>query len=623
MITYRIDASAPHTHSVAVELTITKPWPNQRLSLPVWIPGSYLVREFGRHLSGLSATQGGKAIALKQLDKTTWEAQGLGKGALTVRYQVYAFDTSVRTAFLNTERGFFNGTSVCLRVEGEEDQPHRLELRDVPGGWRVATALPAVKVDARGRGVYEAQDYDDLVDHPFELGSFWRGEFKAHGVAHEFIVAGALPDFDGERLLADTQRICEAEIAFWHSNKKPPFSRYVFMLNAVEDGYGGLEHRSSTALIAARKDLPQRGVSTASDGYVTLLGLISHEYFHTWNVKRMRPAELARIDYTQENYTELLWFFEGFTSYYDDLFLLRSGLIDEKRYFDLLGKTVSTVLAWPGRKVQSLAQASFDAWVKYYRQDENTPNATISYYTKGSLAALAFDLSLRAEKKGSLDDVMRALWTRSAGGPIREADFAQALADVGGRSYAAEIAAWVHGTDDLPLQALLAKLGVQWKPQLPTVAQRLGLKVSESALTGIKVSQVLRGGVAEAATLCAGDELLAVNGWRVRRLEDTARLIDLTAGIGKAEPAKAKTPARAAAQRSDVASSNAAAVSTNSTASATQAPQWLVVRDQRVLSLPMAWPTPVQAADAGAISLSLDASASRAASALRHAWAKG
>jgi predicted metalloprotease with PDZ domain len=194
---------------------------------------------------------------------------------------------------------------------------------------------------------------------------------------------------------------------------------------------------------------------------------------------------------------------------------------------------------------------------------------------------------------------------------------------VGGRSYAAEIAAWVHGTDDLPLQALLAKLGVLWKPQLPTVAQRLGLKVSESALTGIKVSQVLRGGVAEAAGLCAGDELLAVNGWRVRRLEDAARLIDLTAGIGKAEPAKAKTPARAAAQRSDVASSNAAAVSTNSTASATQAPQWLVVRDQRVLSLPMAWPTPVQAADAGAISLSLDARASRAASALRHAWAKG
>jgi predicted metalloprotease with PDZ domain len=558
-----------------------------------------LVREFGRHISGLTATQGGRELGLRQLDKTTWEVQGLGKGALTVRYSVYAFDTSVRTAFLNTERGFFNGTSVCLRVEGQEDEPHRLDIKALPAGWKVATAMPAVKTDAQGRGRYEAADYDELVDHPFELGPFWQGRFSAHGVQHEFVVAGALPDFDGERLLADAQRICESEIAFWHANKKPPFGRYVFMLNAVEDGYGGLEHRSSTALIAARKDLPQRGVATLSEGYVTLLGLISHEYFHTWNVKRLRPSELARIDYTQENYTELLWFFEGFTSYYDDLFLLRSGLIDEKRYFELLAKTVSTVLSWPGRKMQSLAQASFDAWVKYYRQDENTPNATISYYTKGALAALAFDLSLRSEKKGSLDEVMRALWTRSAGGPIREADFAQAMQDVGGRSHEAEIAQWIHGTDDLPLPDLLGKLGVEWKQQTATMAQRLGMKVSESALTGIKVSQVLRGGLAEAAGLAAGDEVLALNGWRLRRLDDALRLLVLQATAGSASSGK-KRAAKTATQA-----------------------QWLISRDQRVHSLAMAWPALAETSHQGAVSLSLDAQASRAASALRSAWAKG
>jgi predicted metalloprotease with PDZ domain len=598
MITYRVDASAPHTHRFEVELLIAKPWPDQRLSLPVWIPGSYLVREFGRHISGLAATQGGRELGLRQLDKTTWEVQGLGKGALTVRYSVYAFDTSVRTAFLNTERGFFNGTSVCLRVEGQEDEPHRLDIKALPAGWKVATAMPAVKTDAQGRGRYEAADYDELVDHPFELGPFWQGRFSAHGVQHEFVVAGALPDFDGERLLADAQRICESEIAFWHANKKPPFGRYVFMLNAVEDGYGGLEHRSSTALIAARKDLPQRGVATLSEGYVTLLGLISHEYFHTWNVKRLRPSELARIDYTQENYTELLWFFEGFTSYYDDLFLLRAGLIDEKRYFELLGKTVSTVLSWPGRQVQSLAQASFDAWVKYYRQDENTPNATISYYTKGSLAALALDLTLRSEKQGSLDDVMRALWVRSAGGPIRESDIAQALADIGGRSYAGELAQWIHGTQDLPLPALLEKLGVSWKTQTPTAAQTLGLKVSESALTGVKVSQVMRGSAAEAAGLAPGDELLAVDNWRLRRLEDTARLRPGTPGAPEPK-GKGKRGAGASA-----------------------APQaWLVARDQRVLSLSVNWPE--QGPASATVSLQADAQAPRGALALRQAWAKG
>jgi predicted metalloprotease with PDZ domain len=354
-------------------------------------------------------------------------------------------------------------------------------------------------------------------------------------VPHEFIVAGALPDFDGERLLADARRICEAEIAFWHGRKKPHFKRYVFMLNAVDDGYGGLEHRASTALIAARRDLPQRARPGAkppadpkaelSDGYVTLLGLISHEYFHTWNVKRLRPAEFARYDYTQENYTELLWFFEGFTSYYDDLLLLRAGLIDESRYLKLLAKTVTGVLAAPGRQVQSVAQSSFDAWVKYYRGDENTPNATISYYTKGSLVALALDLTLRARGQGSLDDVMRGLWARSDGGPISQDDIAAVLHEVGGRSMAAELQAWVHGTGELPLKELLQRAGVTWSQQAPTLAQRLGLRVSESALTGIKVSHVLRGGAAEAAGLSAGDELLGVDDWRLRRLDDLLRLL--------------------------------------------------------------------------------------------------
>ena len=581
MISYRVELHRPQAHLYRVTLSLPKPEAAQRFSLPVWIPGSYLVREFARHLSGLEARQKGRAVALRQLDKATWQADAAAGVALELSYLVYAFDTSVRAAFLDTQRGFFNGTSVFLRAEGHEAEPHQVLLRELPAGWQVATALRAVKTDARGRGSYQAEDYDELVDHPVEMGSFWRGSFDAHGVPHEFIVAGALPDFDGPRLLADSKRICEAEIAFWHPNKKPPFNRYVFMLNTVDDGYGGLEHRASTALIAARRDLPQAGRPESSEGYVTLLGLISHEYFHTWNVKRLRPAEFCRCDYTRENYTELLWFFEGFTSYYDDLFLVRSGLIDEASYLKLIAKTASSVLGMPGRRVQSVAQSSFDAWVKYYRQDENTPNATISYYTKGSLVALALDLTLRAEKRGSLDDVMRALWLRSAGGPIREADIAQVLADVSGRSFNDELAAWVHGTDDLPLAGLLDRLGVAWQTQASTLAQRLGLKVSESALTGIKVSQVLRGGIGETSGFAPGDELLAVGDWRVRRLDDALRLVQ------PGEPAV-----------------------------------WLVARDQRLQRLTVVLPSDA-AAPVGAVQLAVLAAPSRAALALRKAWLAG
>ena len=598
MITYRIATADLHAHQFRVTLRIPEPAPEQRLSLPVWIPGSYLVREFARHLSALSATQGGAGRPLQQLDKASWLAHCSGRGALVVTYLVYAFDTSVRAAFLDANRGFFNGTGMCLRVEGSEALPQRLELRALPAGWQVATALRPMKVNVDGRGTYEAVDYDELVDHPVELGRFWRGHFTAGGVAHEYVVAGALPDFDGERLLADAKRICEAQIGFWHADPprqagtagknarrgragKPPFERYVFLHNLVEDGHGGLEHRASTALISPRRDMPARpakpqGKADTSDGYANLLGLISHEYFHTWNVKRLRPAEFARYDYTQENYTELLWFFEGFTSYYDDLFLLRTGLIDRARYLKLLARTASGVLAAPGRRVQSVAQSSFDTWVKYYRADENTPNATISYYTKGALIALALDLTLRREGKGTLDAVMRRLWAVSGGGPITEADIAAALQHVGGRSFDAELTAWVHGTDDLPLAALLAEFGVAWTADAPTLAQRLGLRVAESALTGVKVTHVLRGGAAERAGLSVGDELLALNGWRVRRLEDALRVI---------------TPGVAA--------------------------PLLVARDQRVVSLPLTLPVD---ASGGAVSLAAAPNPAQAALALQEAW---
>ena len=540
---FRVECADRHAHLFSVTLTIAAPSPMQRVSLPVWIPGSYLVREFAKNLQGLRATQGRRKVAITQLDKHSWQLDATPGKPLVLHYQVCAYDNSVRTAWLDADRGFFNGTSLCLRVEGQTDDAQAIDVvapAALPGraAWSCATALPPAKVDRRGFGGYLAANYDELADSPFEMGTFWSADFEACGVPHRFVVAGAAASFDGEKLVADTKAICEAEMRFWHGDKvgkrggpKPPHDRYVFMLNAVDDGYGGLEHRHSTALICTRRDLPQLGAKKQPEGYTTLLGLISHEYFHTWNVKRLRPAEFARYDYAQENYTQLLWLFEGFTSYYDDLLLRRAGRIDDATYLRLINKTINGVLQAPGRLVQSVADASFDAWVKYYRQDEQSPNTTISYYTKGALVAMCLDLTLRSEGRGSLDDVMRLLWTRSSGGPIDEADVASALESVGGRSFAGEIAQWVHSTDELPLSELLRAHGVATLDDPAQRAQALGLRVAESN-GSVQVKVVLRGSAAEKAGFAPNDEWIGIElapvkgqpaqAWRIAKLDDLA-----------------------------------------------------------------------------------------------------
>ncbi|MEI8028736.1 MAG: peptidase M61 [Comamonadaceae bacterium] len=561
-IGYSVRVRNRHTHLYSITLTIERPAARQLVSLPVWIPGSYLVREFSKNLQRLQGRQGGKAVELIQVDKCSWQTSCSTNRALVLSYEIYAFDNSVRTAWLDAGRGFFNGTSMFLRVHGQEDSPHTLELLADKSlsGWQVASGLTPKKITKAGFGTYLAANYDELVDCPVEMGQFWSGSFVACGIPHRLVVAGAPASFDGERLLADTQQICETEIQFWHGAKatgravnKPPHKNYLFMLNAVDDGYGGLEHRNSTALICRRKDLPRLNnpalvsSSTAlsdaklrqSEGYTTLLGLISHEYFHTWNVKRLRPVEFARYDYAQENYTQLLWFFEGFTSYFDDLLLRRADLIDDTNYLKLLGKTVNQVLQTPGREVQSVAKASFDAWVKYYRPDENTPNATVSYYTKGSLVALCLDLTLRQEGITTLDAVMRALWKRCLGGPMTEDDLTSVLAILSGRSFAKEISRWVHGTAELPLKPLLHAQGVSVLEEPAQIAQRLGLRVSEGT-SGIQIKTVLRGGAAEHAGFAAGDEWLGVmvgpvktaTHWRLSTLDDLALYAGTASSIG-------------------------------------------------------------------------------------------
>ncbi|MDQ1924365.1 M61 family metallopeptidase [Massilia pseudoviolaceinigra] len=530
-IKYAIVPKDLGAHLFDVTVTVAAPSPDgQVFALPAWIPGSYMIREFSRNIVQIRAESNGKPVALTKLDKHCWQADPVA-GALTVQYEVYAWDLSVRAAHLDQTHGFFNGTSVYLRVLGQEHTAHEVDIQRPPDAaakaWRVATSLPELGAKRYGFGTYVAGDYDELIDHPVEMGDFALATFKAHGIAHDIVVSGRVPNLDMARLQADLKAICETQIAFFEPRtRRAPMDRYVFLTLAVGDGYGGLEHRASTALICARADLPSTAAPRAADigeGYLKFLGLCSHEYFHTWNVKRIKPAAFAPYDLQNETYTPLLWLFEGFTSYYDDLMLVRSGIIGEAAYLKLLGKAVSGVLRGSGRTKQSVADSSFDAWGKYYRQDENAPNAIVSYYGKGSLIALAFDLTIRTKTEGkkSLDDVMLALWQRygrdfypTARRGVTEADVEALFDEISGLKLKPLFDKYVRGTADLPLAKLYAPFGVKLEDV------RKNAKPAFDAGTGrdggdCKLTQVHEGGAAHRAGLSAGDILVAVEGLRV------------------------------------------------------------------------------------------------------------
>lgn len=503
----------------------------QQFQLPAWIPGSYMIREFARHIVRIKASSLGKKVALTKLDKHTWQAKPV-VGELTLEYEVYAWDLSVRAAHLDQSHGFFNGTSVFLRVLGQQHLRHTVDIQKPIdprcSAWRVATALPAVKVQRAGFGTYAAENYDALVDHPVEMGEFVQISFMAHGVPHDFVLTGRVPNVDLARIARDLEKICSRQIVLFEpKSKRAPMERYVFLTMAIGDGYGGLEHRASTALICNRSDLPVIGDDQLSAGYTNFLGLCSHEYFHTWNVKRIKPQSFAEYDFQQENYTELLWLFEGVTSYYDELILVRSGLISETAYLELISKSLNAYQRGAGQQQQSLAESSFDAWTKYYRQDENSPNAIVSYYTKGAMLALTLDLTIRRATGGkkSLDDLMRLLWQQfgrdfyplaeqgQARG-VTESQVLELLEQLTGTKMKTFFNQYVHGTKDLPLAELMPDFGLilvdQRKQHRPCLAAKVRCVGSDCQL-----AQVLTDGAAHRAGLSAGDTIIAIDGLRV------------------------------------------------------------------------------------------------------------
>jgi predicted metalloprotease with PDZ domain len=528
-IRYAIRPADPGAHLFHVTVSLEQPdAQGQRFAMPAWNPGSYMIREFARHVVRLTALAGGRKLRVEKTDKHTWHCARTEQD-VTLAYEVYAFDMSVRAAYLDPEQAFFNGAALFLAPVGREREDCRVDIFPPAGvrgaNWQLITGLkPARGTRAGEFGTYLAQDYEELIDCPVQMGRLAHQRFDVHGVPHEIAVSGRVPRLDPNRLQTDLTRLCEAHVRLFEPRRPhPPFDRYAFLTLAVEDGYGGLEHRNSSALICRRDDLPHSGMKESTEGYRRFLGLVSHEYFHVWNVKRIRPKAFVPYDLSRENYTYLLWAFEGFTAYYDDLMLARTGLLTQPQYLEALGRTMTTVMQRSARLKQSLAESSFDAWIKYYRQDENAPNSVLSYYQKGALVALALDLAIRHESRGrrSLDDVMRWLWRQcrlagSAYQGVAEDGIVDAVAGATGLDLARVLRAWTDGTRDPDFATLLQTVGVRLQRTLALDSPHfalLGLKL-QAAGGDCRVAQVFDGGPAQQAGLSAGDVLVAFDGLR-------------------------------------------------------------------------------------------------------------
>ena len=545
MIQYRVRLAGLNSHHFEVSCRVANPAPGQRFSLPSWTPGSYLLREYARHVAAIRATSDGRPAPLEKVSKSSWQCGEAG-AELTVTAEVFALDRSVRGSFLDGKRGYFNGACLFLAPEGLEADPVEVVLERPgdprAGGWRVATAMRAVEVDADGFGRYRAENYDELIDHPFEIGEFAEVEFEAAGVPHRLVIAGR-HQTDMDRIAADLARLCETQIEFF--GRPAPFRRYLFLGYAAGRGRGGLEHRASSSLIFLRDNLPARGHDAVSESYRNFLSLCSHEYFHAWNVKRIKPRAFTPYRLDRRNHTRMLWVVEGVTSYYEDVMLLRSGLIDAAAYLRSLGKKLTRVYQTPGRLRQSLSEASFEAWDKYYKPEVNFLNDNVNYYTKGALVALALDLTLRRESATTLDEVMRELWKRygKSGEGMPESAFEQLVQDLSGLDLTEFFDAAVRGTADLPLAELMADFGVnlELRPD-----KRFGRAASGAGKTappplelgirfrphgaGLDVAVVMAGGPAERAGVSPGDILIAIDGLMLSEKNLPARLARCKAG---------------------------------------------------------------------------------------------
>lgn len=508
---YRVAMPQPRSHLFEVTLQV-QGWNQASLDLkmPVWTPGSYLVREYARHVQDFRVEQG---LDWQKLSKNHWRIQTAGQETLTVHYRVFANELTVRTNHLDASHAFFNGAALFFYLPGFERQPIQVTI-DPPAQWQVSTTLsPVTGVDH----TYVAPDFDTLVDSPFEIGQHQLREFEVLGLPHQYVVWGQ-SNADLDRIVADTQKIIETEAAIFQGL---PYDRYLFILHLTQNSFGGLEHKDSCALIYPRFNFQ------TEDGYQRFIQLVAHEFFHLWNVKRIRPKGLERFDYDGENYTPSLWFSEGTTSYYDLLLPLRAGIYNPRTYLKHLSKEISRFLTTPGRQVQTLSESSFDAWIKLYRRDHNSDNNQISYYLKGEMVSLLLDLLIRNrhDNQRSLDDVLRLLW-RQFGQPeigFTPDQLQQTIETVADQDLSEFFQHCLNTTAELPFDQYLEPFGLKILPDTADLPPFLGITVhSDNGRELIRFVEY--GSPAQQSGIDPDDELLAIDSLKVKASQLNDRL---------------------------------------------------------------------------------------------------
>ncbi len=520
-VRYHVSPANLHEHLFEVETTFPVSSGSLTVWMPVWTPGSYLLREYSRHVQQFSAEDtNGRPLKWTRDSKNNWTIACAGLSEVRVRYRVYANEITVRTSHLDGSHGYFNGATMFVTSDAHRDGPALLTL-SMPQAWKAFCALPEA-----GNG-FQARNFDELIDSPVEMGPHEPVRFTAAGKPHELVLWGH-GNYDREQLAKDITAIVETEAAIFGGL---PFEKYLFLVLLSDKGRGGLEHAASTALLYPRFGFRPR------KSYEDFLSLVAHEYFHLWNVKRIKPKRLVPFDYQRENYTDLLWAFEGFTSYYDTYMLRRANLIDAKRYLERMGEAISAVELVPARKVQSLDEASHYAWIKYYRQDENTPNSAISYYVKGEVVAMLLDLHIRKATGGkkSLDDVMRLLFERYGDGSgVPEDGVEKAALEIGGPGLAAFFEQAIHRPGELDYSSFEdAGLALRRRPRKNDSDKggtREDVDANKSWLgftlkgSGTTVGTVYSGSPAAAAGIYADDELLALDGYKITQAALNERL---------------------------------------------------------------------------------------------------
>ncbi|PSO86741.1 MAG: peptidase M61 [Cyanobacteria bacterium QS_3_48_167] len=520
-IHYQVAMSQPESHLFEVTLQV-KGWQTSALDLkmPAWTPGSYLVREYARQVQDFFAeARDGQPLSSRKLSKNHWQIDTESASEITVRYRVFANELSVRTNHLDASHGYFNGAALFFFISGLEQHPIQVTIVPPKPDWHVTTPLPPVGEIH----TFEAKDFDTLVDSPFEIGTQQIYNFEVLGKPHQLAIWGR-GNANPERIIEDTKKIIEVESQIYQGL---PYQKYLFLLHLSGSGFGGLEHKNSCSL-----NYPRFGFR-ARDKYNRFMQLVAHEFFHLWNVKRIRPEALETFDYEQENYTTSLWFCEGTTSYYDGLIPLRAGIYDAKAFLEGLSKDITRFQTTPGRKVQPLSESSFDAWIKLYRRDANSDNNQISYYLKGAMVSLLLDLLIRArhENSLSLDDVMRQMWESFGKEEVgfTSQQLREVLESVAQIDLGEFLQRYVDGTDELPFNEYFQPFGLQVlgvEDEEPT--PRLGVKVAtENGKETIKFVEA--DSPAGRAGIDAGDELLAVDGMRVTAEQLSDRLKDYQA----------------------------------------------------------------------------------------------